>query len=228
MTDTGDWRSRRWEETHQRIFETAIRLFQEQGFDRVNIGALGEAAAGVSVPTFYAHFPSKEHVVMQLPTPEEVAALLATSPRTCRSPSVSDARLRPGSRSGDAEERADMLARWKMIAATPALRTQAAAFERTTANIVGEGPPRRTGASLTPAEAVVVNAHLAAFTAGLHGLGGLRRSGGPGEARRRRVRCAAGRQLSQGQAGERSSTTVTSGRAPIRIGGPQYAAPRVT
>ena len=38
------------------------------------------AGAGVSVPTFYAHYQSKEHLVMQLPTAEELTALLATQP----------------------------------------------------------------------------------------------------------------------------------------------------
>jgi hypothetical protein len=79
VSDTGDSRSRRWAATHRRIYETAMRLFREQGFERVNIGRLA-AAAEVSVPTFYAHFPSKEHVIMQLPTAEQIASLIATQP----------------------------------------------------------------------------------------------------------------------------------------------------
>ena len=166
MDDTGDWRSRKWAATHRRIFDNAMRLFQEEGFDRVNVGQLA-AGAEVSVPTFYAHFPSKEHVVMQLPSPEQIAALLATLP--------SD--LPVGERlrrfvplffeQFTEQDWEDTLVRWKIIAATPGLRTRAAEYERTTADMLAEALPSGSGASLTPAEAVVVNGYMAAFTTGL-------------------------------------------------------------
>jgi AcrR family transcriptional regulator len=166
VDDTGDWRSRKWAATHRRIFDNAMRLFQEEGFDRVNVGQLA-AGAEVSVPTFYAHFPSKEHVVMQLPSPEQIAALLATLP--------SD--LPVGERlrrfvplffeQFTEQDWEDTLVRWKIIAATPGLRTRAAEYERTTADMLAEALPSGSGASLTPAEAVVVNGYMAAFTTGL-------------------------------------------------------------
>ena len=166
MSERGDWRSQKWEGTHRRIYETAMKLFQDEGFERVNVGQLAKAA-GVSVPTFYAHYPSKEHIVMQLPTSEQMSALLSTQPadlpvatRLRRAAPMWFAQWGP-------EERAEMLARWKVIASTPALRTRAAEFERTTAGLVaGALPPGHSG-PLTPAEAVVVMAHLAAFTSGL-------------------------------------------------------------
>ena len=166
VDDSGDWRSRKWAATHRRIFDHAMRLFQEEGFDRVNVGQLA-AAAEVSVPTFYAHFPSKEHVVMQLPSPEQIAALLAALP--------SD--LPVGERlrrfvplffeQFTEQDWEDTLVRWKIIAATPGLRTRAAEYERTTADMLAEALPSGSGASLTPAEAVVVNGYMAAFTTGL-------------------------------------------------------------
>lgn len=166
MSDSQDWRSRRWEATHQRIYATALRLFQEHGFERVNVGQIA-SESGVSVPTFYAHYPSKEHVVMQLPTAEQMAALLASQPADL----PVGARLRRAAplwfAQWDPEERRDMLARWRVIATTPALRTRAAEFERTTAGLVAGALPAETGQPLRPADAVVVNAYLAAFTAGL-------------------------------------------------------------
>jgi AcrR family transcriptional regulator len=166
VNETGDWRSRKWASTHRRIFDTAMRLFQEQGFDRVNVGQLA-AAAEVSVPTFYAHFPGKEHIVMQLPTTDEIAALISTQPAD----RPVGERLRMAAPAWFAqwtpEERADTLARWKVIAATPTLRNRAAEFERTTAGMVAGVLPTEPGGSLSPAEAVVVDAHLAAFTRGL-------------------------------------------------------------
>ena len=166
VTDAGDGRSRRAEATRRRIYETAMRLFQEEGFDRVSVGQLASAAK-VSVPTFYAHFPSKDHVVMQLPTAEQMEGLLATQPtdlpvgtRLRRAAPIWFSQWGP-------EERAEMLARWRIIASTPTLRTRAAEFERTTAGLVEKALPPDPESSLTPAEGVLVMAYLAAFTSGL-------------------------------------------------------------
>jgi AcrR family transcriptional regulator len=143
-----------------------MRLFQEHGFERVNTGQIA-AAAEVSVPTFYAHFASKEHVVLQLPTQEEMAVLLAEQPADL----PVAARIRRAVPAWLAQmgrdERADLLARWRVIASTPALRMRAAEFERTTAGMVAGALPTEPGESLSPADAVVVSAHLAAYTAGV-------------------------------------------------------------
>jgi AcrR family transcriptional regulator len=166
VTGSQDWRRQRWEETHQRIYAAALRLFQEHGFDRVSVGQIA-SASGVSVPTFYAHYPSKEHVIMKLPTAEDMAALMATQPADL----PVGARLRRAAplwlAQLGAEERAEMLARWRVIAVTPVLRTRAAEFERSTAEMVAGALPGQAGVALTPAQAVIVNAYLAAYTAGL-------------------------------------------------------------
>jgi AcrR family transcriptional regulator len=166
VSDSQDWRARRWEDTHQRIYATAMRLFQEHGFEQVNVGQIA-SGAGISVPTFYAHYPSKEHLVMQLPTAEEMSALLADQPvelpvaeRIRRAAPLWFAQWTP-------EFREAQLARWKVIASTPALRTRAAEFERATAGMVADALPGKAGASIRPADQVVVNAYLAAFTLGL-------------------------------------------------------------
>jgi AcrR family transcriptional regulator len=163
VSEPQDWRRRRWEDTHQRIYDTAIRLFQEQGFEQVSVGQIA-GGAGVSVPTFYAHYQSKEHLVMQVPTAEEMTALLSTQP----------AELPVGERirlavpawfaTWTPEYREAQLVRWRVIATTPVLRTRAAEFERTTAEMVTDALP--TGEA-GPAESIVVNAYLSAYTAGL-------------------------------------------------------------
>ncbi|MBN1094435.1 TetR/AcrR family transcriptional regulator [Blastococcus sp. TML/M2B] len=79
MTGTEDWRVRRWAATHRRIFTAALALFEDFGFEQVSVGQIATAAS-VSVPTFYAHYPSKEHLIMALPTAEQVEALLASQP----------------------------------------------------------------------------------------------------------------------------------------------------
>jgi AcrR family transcriptional regulator len=165
-TDSTDWRARKRDETHQRIYATAMRLFQENGFEQVNVGQIA-AASGVSVPTFYAHFPSKEHIVMQLPTAAEVAAVLMGQP----------AELPVGERIRRAaphwfaqwgpDERPELLARWRIVAETPSLRLRAGEFERTTAGLIVQALAEQPGASVRSSDVVVVAAHLAAFTEGL-------------------------------------------------------------
>jgi AcrR family transcriptional regulator len=143
-----------------------MRLFEENGFEQDNVGQIA-AGAGVSVPTFYAHYPSKEHLVMQLPTAEEMHALLAG--QSTELP-VAD-RIRQAMpvwfASWTGEFRDAQLARWKVIATTPALRTRAAEFERATAGMIADALPGRPGVQLSPAEQVVVHAYLSAFTLGM-------------------------------------------------------------
>ena len=165
MTDS-DWRSRRWDATHQRIYAAAMALFAEHGFERVNVGQIA-AGAGVSVPTFYAHYPSKEHIVMQLPTLEQMQALLATQPadlplreRLARIATVWLAQWGP-------EEREELLARWQVIAATPALRTRAAEFERISAGMITEVLPGGAGEPPSRSDAILVNAYMTAFTSAM-------------------------------------------------------------
>ena len=165
MTDS-DWRSRRWDATHKRIYDAAMGLFVDQGFERVNVGQIA-AGAGVSVPTFYAHYPSKEHIVMQLPTTEQMAALMSTQPADLplRERLVGIAPIWLGQ--WTLEEREDMLARWRVIASTPPLRTRAAEFERTTAEMIAAALAAESEADLKQSDVILVNAYMAAFTSAL-------------------------------------------------------------
>jgi AcrR family transcriptional regulator len=166
VSETQDWRARRWADTHKRIYDAALRLFREHGFDQVNVGQI-VAEAGISVPTFYAHYPSKEHLIMQVPTAAEMNALLATQPadlpvaeRIRRAAPLYLAQWTP-------EFREEQLARWQIIAHTPSLRTRAAEFERTTAGLVADALPAESGGAIRPSDQIIVNAYLAAYTAGL-------------------------------------------------------------
>jgi AcrR family transcriptional regulator len=168
VSEPSDWRRRRWEATHQRIFETALNLFREHGFARVSVGQI-TAAAGVSGPTFYAHYPSKEHVIMKLPTPEDMAALAAALPQGL----PLWERLRQAAPLFFAtwewtpQFREEQLARWRIIAGEPGLRTRAAEFERITAEYLVAALRSESGGQLGPSDVVVVNAYMAAYTAGL-------------------------------------------------------------
>ena len=164
MTGPRDWRRRRWEATHERIFDAALELFSAEGYDQVPVGRLA-AAAGVSVPTFYAHYPSKEHLVMRLLAPEQVAALIAAQPadqplgaRIRRAAAQTLTELGP-------EGRAQLYARWRIIAGSPVLRHRSGEFERMTAAMVAEASA--DGGPVRPSDLVVAGAHLGAFTTGL-------------------------------------------------------------
>lgn len=166
MADASDWRHRRRETTHRRIFASALALFEDFGFEEVGVAQIA-THAGVSVPTFYAHFPSKEHLIMAPPTPEQMDALVAGQPvdlppgeRVRRATTQYIAELPP-------EESEVLLARWRVIAGTPALRTRAAEFERATAEMLLDRLPTPTGSAPGPAEVVQVGAYFSAFTAAL-------------------------------------------------------------
>jgi AcrR family transcriptional regulator len=163
VSNSQDWRARRWDATHQRIYDTALRLFQEHGFEQVSVGQIA-GGAGVSVPTFYAHYPSKEHLVMQVPSAHGFATLLADQPpelpladRIRRAVPLWLSQWTP-------EFREDALARWRVVAATPSLRTRAAEFERATGGVVADALPTQPGMALRPADAIVVNAYMSAYT----------------------------------------------------------------
>jgi AcrR family transcriptional regulator len=165
VTESVDWRAIKRAETHQRIYETAMRLFQERGFENVNVNQIASAAA-VSVPTFYAHFPSKDHIVLHLAPENLIAEALAEQPedlplgeRIRRATPQFLAHWGP-------ELRADLLARWKIVARTPSLRLRATEYERTTAGQVISALPAPAESPLAP-ESIVASAYLSAFTAAL-------------------------------------------------------------
>jgi AcrR family transcriptional regulator len=147
--------------THQRLFDEAMRLFRERGFDAVSVGEIARAA-GVSVPTFYAHYDSKDHLILALPTPEEVEQLFRTVPADL--PPVE--RVRAGMVTalvdGPLEAQERVLERWRIIAVSPGLRLRAAEFERATAEMVLRVLPEEVASS--PATRVTVTAMFAAYT----------------------------------------------------------------
>src|ERR671927_81225 len=155
-----DHRARQYASTHQRIYDAAMELFAEHGYEDVSIARLA-AAAGVSVQTFYAHYPGKDELLMALPQRADIDALVATVPVDRplgeRVRGIIHAFLHePG---GDYW--ANALARWRIIAATPGLRYRAAEYERATAQMCLDalGGEERED----PAVTVVVTAQLSAY-----------------------------------------------------------------
>lgn len=167
MSDGVDLPNRREEkrrQTHERIYQHAMRLFTEHGYEQVKVNHIAEAA-GVSVPTFYAHYASKEDLILGLPSPEQIDALLATQPAHL---SVGE-QVRGGilvwlQHFGN-EARERVLERWRIVAATPSLRIRAAEFERRTAEMILDAVRARADSAATLAMAeVTVTTLLAAYT----------------------------------------------------------------
>jgi AcrR family transcriptional regulator len=63
-------RERQVDSTRARLFEAAIAEFRRVGFARANVARIAREA-GVSRPSFYFHFPTKEHVLLELQWLEE-------------------------------------------------------------------------------------------------------------------------------------------------------------
>jgi AcrR family transcriptional regulator len=58
-------RARQRAATRERLYSAALREFRRVGFERAGIGAIARAA-GVSRPSFYAHFPTRDHVLFEM------------------------------------------------------------------------------------------------------------------------------------------------------------------
>lgn len=65
-------RERQVDSTRRRLFEAALAEFRRAGFARASVARIAREA-GVSRPSFYFHFPTKEHVLLELQWLEERA-----------------------------------------------------------------------------------------------------------------------------------------------------------
>jgi TetR/AcrR family transcriptional repressor of uid operon len=58
-------RERQRAATRERLYSAALAEFRRRGFERASVSDIARAA-GVSRPSFYAHFPTREHVLYEL------------------------------------------------------------------------------------------------------------------------------------------------------------------
>jgi AcrR family transcriptional regulator len=159
----GDWRSRKRDATHQRIYDEAMRLFRERGYEAVSVGDIA-TAAGVSVPTFYAHYPNAEHIVMPMPTQAEVDQVVGLQPADQPLGDRVQGAIRTWLLAFGPVERAALLERWRVILASPTLRTRTAEFERMTTALVLSALPVPADGAEEMTTRVVVAAMLSAYT----------------------------------------------------------------
>lgn len=69
------WQGERLRSTRSRLRSCSLRLIAERGYDETTARDIAQAA-GVSVMTFFRHFPSKEDVVLGMP-PDSAAIMTA-------------------------------------------------------------------------------------------------------------------------------------------------------
>ena len=80
MTPVPNRRAQQKEATRERVFLTAMELFQEHGYEAINIDKIVRAA-NVARGTFYFHFPSKDDVLLEAVRRAEAS----TATRMCES-----------------------------------------------------------------------------------------------------------------------------------------------
>ncbi|MGW6425566.1 TetR/AcrR family transcriptional regulator [Nocardia sp. NPDC055053] len=79
--------------TRQRVFDAAIAELMQTGVAEADINAIAESA-GVARGTFYFHFPTKEHVLLELEQREESRIARALERFSRRSPDLRDTLVR--------------------------------------------------------------------------------------------------------------------------------------
>ena len=72
--ETPSGREQQRQKTRARIFEAALEEFARVGFDRASVAEIARSA-GVSRPSFYFHFPTKDHVLLELQWRKELETL---------------------------------------------------------------------------------------------------------------------------------------------------------
>lgn len=60
----GTWRQRQKAALRQQLYDASVELFRTQGYESTSVQQITEQV-GVAKGTFFKHFPSKEHVVVQ-------------------------------------------------------------------------------------------------------------------------------------------------------------------
>jgi AcrR family transcriptional regulator len=156
-----DWRERKKHATRDRIRASALRLFDEQGYDTTTVEQIA-AAAGVSHMTFFRYFPAKEDVALSDSYDPLLAGLLARTPAAWPVARRVRTVLIDGLRQVYDAERDTFLAQNRLIVSTPALRERLWASQMDTQKLFLDA--LGTGRDPSFADRVTVAACLAAAT----------------------------------------------------------------
>lgn len=153
------------ERTLAALLEHGLDLFERQGYDQTTVAQIA-GAAGVTEMTFFRHFPTKEHLLLDDPYDPVLIAAIADQPRELP-PFVRAARgVRAAWRALPEPETPIIRRRVRIVAGTPALR---GAMWRSTGNTERAIVAQLVADGSSPVEARVAAASvLAALVAGLY------------------------------------------------------------
>ena len=163
VTGRGGRREENRRKTGERIYAAAMELYRRHGFENVTVNMIAEAAE-VSVPTFYAHYDSKEAILMPLPAREDMYAVIAAQPNDLPGAERARGAIFQWLDMVEAHQRDAVLSRWQIIAATPSLRLRTAGFERATAAMALDALHAADGHRPPPAVEVALAALMSAYT----------------------------------------------------------------
>lgn len=158
-----DWREKKRGATRLRLSQAAFALFERDGYEATSVGDIA-TAADVSVPTFYAYFRTKEHVVFPDQDGAWIAGLLTEQPADLPLPE----RVRRGLQrlvaqltESDAQA---LLHRWWLALTVPALRSRGADRETASTAALVDVLGIDLSTSEGAAQVVVIGACMAAST----------------------------------------------------------------
>lgn len=159
-------RERKKAQTRRSIQQHALRLFLDQGYDNTTVEDIA-TAAGVSHMTFFRYFPTKESVVESDDYDPLIARLIAERPLDEDPLTALHRALASGLVSiYEADEQA-LLARTRLILATPALRARLWQNQSATEQLFTDALMARRPADDPLRIRVLAAASLAALTTAL-------------------------------------------------------------
>jgi len=164
--DERDWRALKRQSTRRRLTEAAFELFDERGYAAVSVGDIA-ARADLSVPTFYAYFRTKEHVVLPDQDLDWIADHLAAQPPGLPLPEQLRLGLQAMVAGLDPVQEQHLLRRWRYVRADAGLQLRGADRENRSARVVVEALGVDIATAEGAADVVVVVACLRAATAAL-------------------------------------------------------------
>ncbi|WP_190278881.1 TetR/AcrR family transcriptional regulator [Cellulomonas sp. B6] len=114
----------RWNRTHAALQQSALRLFQDQGYDATGTAQIA-ADAGVSEVTLFRHFPTKASLLLDDPFDPRIAAAVRDRPRSEAALTAVVEAVRATWQTLDPDTVEQLRTRLRLVASTPSLRAAA-------------------------------------------------------------------------------------------------------
>jgi AcrR family transcriptional regulator len=166
-------RERKKQKTRWSIQEHALRLFQEQGYERTTVDQIAEAAE-ISPSTFFRYFKTKEDVVLQDEYDPIVVRQFLAAPKEMGLVEALRHSLAEAFATFDETERAKAIQRTDLGLAVPAIRMRLVDNLIGTTDLLASAAAERTGGSpddfrLRTFSGACIGAILAAMFAWING-----------------------------------------------------------